>query len=67
MADGTRVEFALRSFAADLLALAEELGVGPINVYADPEGAQFVTGCAWPKGGGEEAVASFSDFMREEG
>jgi hypothetical protein len=61
------VEMALRSYAIDLLQLAQELGVGPIDVYADPDGVGFITGCAWPKEGGETPVASFSEFPGEEG
>lgn len=67
-------EFALRSFAHDLLNLAVELDVGAINVYVDPSDhdgyGAFVTGAAWPKHSpvraDEETVVSFSDFLEGE-
>lgn len=62
MAGRTEAEMALRSFAIDLMALAEELGVGAVSLYADPEPPRFATGCAWAPGR-EKAVASFSEFL----
>ena len=63
MADATQAEMALRSFAIDLLALCDELGVAAIQLYADGEDSEkFVSGCAYlPNGGG--VVASFAEFM----
>lgn len=66
-------EFALRSFALDLLELCDELDVGAISVYVDPSDhdgyGAFVTGAAWPKHSpvhaDGETVVSFSDFMKE--
>ena len=48
MSDKTAIEFALRSFAIDLLDLTERLGVGPATVYVDGRGnSKYMQFAAW--------------------
>lgn len=54
----THAEFALRSMAIELLALADELGVGAVHVYADPVAPTYISWCAWPREGGEQPVVT---------
>lgn len=44
------IEYAIRSFALDLLALSKELGVGAISVHVSPEVEDHYSGGWWERG-----------------
>lgn len=58
-----RMEYALRSYALDLLALAYDLEVTHISTFVDTEGRDFASITAYV---GEDRVAQWDEFLSAE-
>ena len=43
----TEIEYAIRSYAMDLLELSKKLGVGAISVHVSPETMDHYSGAWW--------------------
>ena len=61
----TDLEFELRSFGIDLLALADKHGTGPITVYVDPVEPRYMYCWANERDSGD-TLAEYCDFIEED-